>query len=717
MAHPARDWLHQGSKFANRSEPAEDPNMTIPGDNPIQNPKDDTLGRSDTARVFADHLLALDCTNGVAVGVVGVWGSGKTSFITLVRWNLTKNDIPVLDFNPWMFSGAEQLVGIFFAELSAQLSGHSDTAKIADTFLAYGESLSGFGWVPVAGPWLDRLRVAVRVVRSFLPNRDESIGSQRDKLRQDLAQLDRPIVVVLDDIDRLSTNEIRNVFKLVRLTASFPNIIYVLAYDRRRVESALNEEGISGREYLEKIVQLEQDLPAVPDGVMQSQFFEAMDDVLSGIENAGVLDGRTWPDLFTEIIWPLVGNMRDVKRYAMSIWGTVYILAGKIALADVLALEAVRVFRPDVFALLHGTASALTTNLPLLQNQQTDPHKAAIAALIEASKAKSRGKDGSKLVQNLILRLFPAAARHVGGGTFASDFESAWQRNKRVANRDILRLYLEHAEGEGLQALSDGGKAWAVMSDETAFDHFLRSINVSRLRDIVAALEDYESEYSAEHVVPGITVLLNLLPVFPRPAGSMFELSPRTTVARVVLRLLRSLENEDSIAEAVEASLPRIRSLSSKLELLDIVGHRDNIGHKLISETAAKRLEASWREEVRAATTEDLVVEADLFRVLVMAVRGAEEEERAAEVGDMPDLTMAILQTAQTERTSQEIGSRAVTVTPLLQWEGLVELFGSEEALVKRIEALPAAESDHEELLALARKYAGGWRPSSIDED
>ncbi len=58
-----------------------------------------------------------------------------------------------------------------------------------------------------------------------------------------LSQLDKPIVIVLDDIDRLSTNEIREVFKLVRLTASFPNIIYVLAFDRLRVELALQEQG------------------------------------------------------------------------------------------------------------------------------------------------------------------------------------------------------------------------------------------------------------------------------------------------------------------------------------------------------------------------------------------------------------------------------------------------------------------------------------------
>lgn len=89
----------------------------------------------------------------------------------------------------------------------------------------------------------------------------------RDKVSKALKKLDKPLIVVLDDIDRLSTPEIRDIFKLVRLTASFPNIIYILAFDRVRVEQALGEQGISGRDYLEKILQLVADLPVIPDHV------------------------------------------------------------------------------------------------------------------------------------------------------------------------------------------------------------------------------------------------------------------------------------------------------------------------------------------------------------------------------------------------------------------------------------------------------------------
>ena len=85
-----------------------------PGDNPIKKPEDDVLGRAAVAQDFAEQILLLDVTEGAVVGVLGAWGSGKTSFVNLARTHWKKNNIPVLDFNPWMFSGTQQLVESFF---------------------------------------------------------------------------------------------------------------------------------------------------------------------------------------------------------------------------------------------------------------------------------------------------------------------------------------------------------------------------------------------------------------------------------------------------------------------------------------------------------------------------------------------------------------------------------------------------------------------------
>lgn len=101
----------------------------IPGDNPIRDPKDDVLGRNDVAESFVRHVLKLNVSEGAVVGVFGPWGSGKTSFINLAKAKFKERGNPVFDFNPWMFSGTEQLVQRFFTELSSEFNIHVNSKR------------------------------------------------------------------------------------------------------------------------------------------------------------------------------------------------------------------------------------------------------------------------------------------------------------------------------------------------------------------------------------------------------------------------------------------------------------------------------------------------------------------------------------------------------------------------------------------------------------
>lgn len=334
----------------------------VRADNPIRSEGEDTLYRAPQARAFAHHILTLDVSEGAVVGVLGEWGGGKTSFINLARDELVRCGLAIIDYNPWMFSGTPQLVDSFFVELSAQLKLSDRYAAIGKSLEEYGEAFSGLTWLPLVGAWVERGRLAAKTLGGILSRRKEGVTSKRERVVASLASLNLPIVVVIDDIDRLTSAEIREVFKLVRLTASFPNIVYLLAFDRQRVEQALSEEGVPGRAYLEKILQIGIDLPSIPEAVLREQIALSIDVAIASLENPGPFDESAWPDVFIEVIRPLIRNMRDVRRYAVAITGTIPTLEGKLALVDVLALEAIRVFLPDVFGALRHSVDGLTKN-------------------------------------------------------------------------------------------------------------------------------------------------------------------------------------------------------------------------------------------------------------------------------------------------------------------------------------------------------------------
>ncbi len=716
---PAADNGHENeatpSVAADQSTRVSETPSSVRGDSPIRRVDDDTLSRSGAARSFAEQVLALDVTEGVVVGVLGPWGSGKTSFVNLARIQFERVGIPILDFNPWMFSGAQQLVESFFVELAAQLRLRPDLADVGKDLEEYGETFSGMGWLPLVGPWIERGREATKILAKILQRRREGVGGRRQKLEKALAKLDKPIIVVLDDIDRLSTSEIRDVFKLVRLTASFPNVVYVVAFDRTRVEEALAEQGIPGRDYLEKILQVAVDIPAVPTQVLNRQIFSAIDGALAGIENPGPFDQQTWPDAFAEIVRPLVRSMRDVRRYALAVRGTVAALGGQVALADVLALEAIRVFLPDVFARLPGSVDGLTTTSDSFGSRNESPHlKSQVEALVQAAEGKGN------IVDSMIRRLFPAGTRHLPRGShYGSDWLDRWLRERRVAHEDILRLYLERVAGENLLAFYEAEKAWSHFADRGALESYLRSIDIERLQDVIGALESYEDQFAPDHVVPASIVLLNLLPELPERKRGMFEFSTTMVVTRVTYRLLRSLKDPAAIETAVRAILPEVTTLSSKLALITQVGHREGAGHRLVSEEADKEMLRSWRAEVRSASGDQLGREWDLLRVVFAAKFEADSSEGDLDIPDSPDVTLGLLRAARGESRQQSVESRAVRRFPRLDWDALVKLFGDEAMLRDRIGRLAASHTaaDAADLLSLANKYLDGWRPKQFGED
>ena len=138
----------------------------------------------------------------------------------------------------------------------------------------------------------------------------------------------------------------------------------------------------------------------------------------------------------------------------------------------------------------------------------------------------------------------------------------------------------------------------------------------------------------------------------------MFDFDPRVVVRRVIYRLLRSLKDANLAEQAVKAVLPELTSLSVKLELITIVGYREGVGHKLVSEDVATELEKAWRSDVLTVISSDLINEYDLFRVFLVAKVYGSADEPPLEVPDVPEVTLATLRTSRSEARSQS--------TPLL---------------------------------------------------
>jgi hypothetical protein len=267
------------------------------------------------------------------------------------------------------------------------------------------------------------------------------------------------------------------------LTASFPNLIYVVAFDRARVEQALTEDGTAGRSYLEKIIQVVVDLPAPSERILVQEIGAAIAATLRDVGRDVRFSGDLWPDVFFEVVRPLLRNMRDVNRYCMSARGTLRIVDGHVEAVDVLALEAVRVFMPGFFSAIVSNVSLLTKTAPSYGAGTSSPTVGdGMRAILDAA-------ERTDVARAVIQRLFPAAQRFMGGSSYGSEWSAIWLKERRVANEEILRLYIEGVQGDALSAFLLAERAETLLTDAGRLDAFLSALSDDVLTGVVQQLE------------------------------------------------------------------------------------------------------------------------------------------------------------------------------------------------------------------------------------
>ena len=111
------------------------------------------------------------------------------------------------------------------------------------------------------------------------------LSNARDKVQHALDQAGRPVVIIVDDVDRLEPNEIRLLFQFLKAVADFRGVSYLLAYDPLPVEKALSFGGeLSGREYLKKFIQLPIRLPRISNLLLQRFFREAVSELSDSLK-------------------------------------------------------------------------------------------------------------------------------------------------------------------------------------------------------------------------------------------------------------------------------------------------------------------------------------------------------------------------------------------------------------------------------------------------
>ena len=232
-------------------------------DKPILSKKEDFLKRKYFAELVAKSLENLNSQDTFTIGLYGQWGTGKTSLVNMILEEIKENEkVVIVRFEPWNFSSTNQLLEQFFVHLANQFHWTKDKTlkEVGNALERYSDAFDFAKVIPHVGGAISFLgkRISKGIGKRIQNNLDKNdIMCQKEKVVQLLKGQNKRILVVIDDIDRLNNEQIRQVFQLITSVAKFPNMIYLLVFDKEIVVKALEkiQEG-SGEEYLEKIIQM-----------------------------------------------------------------------------------------------------------------------------------------------------------------------------------------------------------------------------------------------------------------------------------------------------------------------------------------------------------------------------------------------------------------------------------------------------------------------------
>jgi predicted KAP-like P-loop ATPase len=339
-------------------------------DRPIGSLEQDQFGFGPVAKQLADVVLSAANQDGFVIGVEGCWGAGKSSLLNLAIGFLedtASNKRPIIiRFDPWLISNRDALVQSLFDQFDSELNrakltrlgpvfGSPEIAeKAAKSIQKFARNLRAYSGLA---------RIGASVLPGFSPivdsvlNITDRIGSgpdrptlhdQKDAVRRALAELRVRVVVVIDEIDRLEPAEAIEVLRLVRAVADFPNVIYVLAFDRDVLSQFIvTALGVGkGDEFLEKMIQASFSVPMPEEFDLRNALRDIIRDTIRDVVRNGTIKGDA-PSDRTENVIQHEGHRRlktprDVMRISNSFklhWSAV---AGEVDAADMLWLQLVR---------------------------------------------------------------------------------------------------------------------------------------------------------------------------------------------------------------------------------------------------------------------------------------------------------------------------------------------------------------------------------------
>lgn len=390
----------------------------------------DLLNRYPYAEKLKEHLLTVR-TESYTIGILGAWGSGKSSFIAMTRKLLKEvnnSDYIIMDFTPWYFGDGNHIVlQKFLIQLSEEIrKNYGAFPKLNREIRQYAKLLSSVTFRPDS--WSFSFKDSLESL--FPGDEAKSLYSLKKDIEVSLKSLERNFIIFIDDLDRLDPNEIQTVLKLIRLVADFPNITYVLSLDEEIAAMSIQNlytpgghgEYEHGKKYLEKFIQLPIYLPKTNASSLFSLFTEGLEEIRGNLE---IKDSLLFNDVLKELA-PLDFSPRNIKRILFTYEFHLKILHDEVDKADLFRLTILKIIKPEIYEYIYQNKAFFTSTNNTLE---------------AAKKGEFLAIRGYEPFKQLLVHLAPNSGRLYGDSNIKDNIVPG---KKRLADKTYFERYFRN---------------------------------------------------------------------------------------------------------------------------------------------------------------------------------------------------------------------------------------------------------------------------------
>ncbi len=247
----------------------------------------DLLGYEDLLQEIVD-LAVDDSLQPLTIGAFADWGAGKSTLLNLAAGALRERNALVIEFSPWLVEGYDDVKACLLGAVVDAIAAHLAPKSKSEQALKLLRSLQGrIDWmrlvklgasavVPIAGVGIELLQGLLKsddsgsMEQTIAGSADVSRGFHREfeELIKSTEGI-RPVVVLIDDLDRCLPDQVIETLEAIRLFLSTPGTAFVIAADERLVRDAVRHRYAEAsdievdlpREYLEKLVHVAMRIP------------------------------------------------------------------------------------------------------------------------------------------------------------------------------------------------------------------------------------------------------------------------------------------------------------------------------------------------------------------------------------------------------------------------------------------------------------------------